>query len=193
VAKTKLPEGVVENPPPEYAWPTYDAVTALTRTDPYSTASGHSADGWPLATNGTVAWIPHCYAMVGVARDLAPSTGSGSELYTMIGHAPRHLDRNIAIVGRVIEGIEHLSTLPRGTGGGLGLYEDPKRFVPVVQVRLASDLAAGERPRFHYRAADNPRFAAWLKGRENREPPFFTIPAGGADICNAMPPVRRAP
>lgn len=192
-AKTDLPDGVIEQPPAEYDWPRHDAVTTLARRDPYASASGHSADGWPLATNGQVAWIPHCYAMVGVARDLAPSTGSGSELYTVIGHAPRHLDRNIAIVGRVVAGIEHLSSLPRGTGGGLGLYTDAAQHVPIVQVRLASEMPESERPHFQYRAADNPRFAAWVKGRENREPPFFTLPAGGADICNAMPPVRPAP
>lgn len=190
--KKPLPEGVIAQPP-EYDWPRYDAVTRLSRGDPYSLRAGHSVDGWPLATNGKVAWIPHCYGMVGVARDLAPSTGSGGDLYAVIGHAPRHLDRNIAIVGRVLEGIEHLSSLPRGTEGGLGLYKDASLHVPIVSVRLASDLPVAERPQFQYRAADNARFAAWVKSRENREAPFFTLPSGGADICNVMPPVRRAP
>lgn len=186
-----LPPGVVAQPPAEYDWPVYDAVTAMTRTDPYSTATGHSADGWPLATDGKVAWMPHCYGMVGVSRDMAPSTGSGGDLYVVIGHGPRHLDRNIALVGRVVEGIEHLSSLPRGTEGGLGMYKDAAQHVPFVRGRLASDLPAGERPHFQVRATDNVRFAAWIKARENRQPPFFNLPLGGADICNAMPPVRR--
>jgi len=93
----------------------------------------------------------------------------------------------------VLEGIEHLSSLPRGTEGGLGLYKEASQYLPIVSVRLASDLPAAERPHFQYRAADNVRFAAWVKARENREPPFFNLPSGGADICNAMPPVRRAP
>lgn len=193
--KKPLPPGlgIVANPPAEYSWPSWDGVTALTKPDPYATRTGHSADGWPLAGNAGETWVPHCYAMVGVARDMAPSTGSGGDLYTVIGHAPRHLDRNIAIVGRIVEGMDALTTLPRGTGGGLGLYEDPKLYVPITQVRLASDLPAATRPRFQYRRADNPRFAAWIRTRENREPPFFTVPSGGADICNVMPPVRRAP
>lgn len=191
--KKALPAGVIAQPPAEYGWPRYDAVTRLMRSDPYSSAAGHSADGWPLATNGKLAWLPHCYGMVGVARDMAPGTGGGGDLYAVIGHGPRHLDRNIAIVGRVLEGIEHLSSLPRGTEGGLGLYKEASQRVPIVSVRLASELPDGERPRFEYRAADNARFAAWVKARENREPPFFEVPAGGADICNVMPPVRRAP
>lgn len=190
--KKPLPEGVIAQPPAEYDWPKFDAVTRLTRTDPYSSATGHSADGWPLATNGTVAWIPHCYGMVGVARDLAPSTGSGGDLYAVIGHGPRHLDRNIAIVGRVLEGIEHLSALPRGTEGGLGLYKEASQHVAFTRGRLASELPEAQRPRFQVRAADNARFAAWIKARENRQPPFFNLPSGGADICNVMPPVRRA-
>ena len=191
--KKPLPPGVVANPPAEYRWPRYDAVASLSKGDPYATRAGYSRDGWPLASNGREAWIPHCYGMVGVARDLAPSTGSGGDLYAMIGHAPRHLDRNIAVVGRVLEGIDALSSLPRGTGGGLGLYEDPKQYVRIVSARLASEMPAGSRPRFQYRSPATPRFAAWIKARENREPPFFTVPAGGADICNALPPVRRAP
>lgn len=191
--KKPLPTGVVPNPPPEYVWPRFDAVATLAKGDPYATRAGYSRDGWPLATNGRESWLPHCYGMVGVARNLAPSTGSGGDLYANIGHAPRHLDRNIAIVGRVIDGIDALSTLPRGTGGGLGLYEDPKQYVPIARARMASDLPVAERPRFQYRRTDTPSFAAWIRARENREPPFFTVPAGGADICNALPPVRKTP
>lgn len=183
--------GVIAQPVPEYDWAGYDAVTHLKQRDPYARRIGYSADGWPIASNGKRAWFPHCYGMVGVARELAPSTGAGSELYAVIGHAPRHLDRNVALVGRVLEGIEHLSSLPRGTGK-MGVYDQPSQYTPIFQVRLASDLTAGQRPRFEYRAPGNPRFAAWVKAQENRELPFFAQPASGSDICNAMPPVRRA-
>jgi cyclophilin family peptidyl-prolyl cis-trans isomerase len=190
--KTTLPPNVIENPPAEYEWPRYDGVTTLTKPDSYAAKTGHSTDGWPVASDGRAAWLTHCYGMVGVARDLAPSTGSGAELYTVIGHAPRHLDRNIAMVGRVVEGMQWLSSLPRG-GGALGVYESPVERLPILSVRLATQLPEDERPRFQYRATDNARFAVWLNERENRKPPFFTVPAGGADICNAQAPVRRAP
>jgi peptidylprolyl isomerase len=188
--KKALPPLVIANPPAEYEWDGYDGVTTLARPDSYAAKTGHSADGWSLASDGTHSWLPHCYGAVGVARDLAPSTGSGSELYTVIGHAPRHLDRNIAIVGRVIEGMRWLSSLPRGTGQ-LGVYESEAERVPVLSVRLASQLPDDERPHFEYRATDNPRFAAWIANRENRKSDFFTVPAGGVDICNAEAPVRR--
>ncbi|KQU48128.1 peptidylprolyl isomerase [Sphingomonas sp. Leaf339] len=190
--KKPLPPGIVANPPAEYDHAGTTAVAKLTKPDPYAPWAGYSRDGWPLAGNATTEWVPHCYGMVGVARDLAPSTGSGGDLYAAIGHGPRALDRNVAIVGRVVEGIERLSALPRGTGD-LGFYKTPGEQVAITSVRLASEIPAAERPRFQYRRTDNPRFTTWITTRENRAPPFFVVPAGGADICNALPPVRRAP
>ncbi|USA38552.1 peptidylprolyl isomerase [Pelagerythrobacter marinus] len=135
-------------------------------------------------------WPVHCYGMVGVGRGYSPDTGSGAELYTVIGHAPRHLDRNIALVGRVVEGIEHLSSLPRGTGP-LGFYEDPAQHVPIRSIRVASDLPEAERPRFEYLASESETFARYAEARANRRDPFFIVPAGGADVCNIPVPVRR--
>jgi len=190
--KKPLPPEVIANPPAEYEWTGYDAVTTPARGDSYAARTGHSADGWPLGSDGKQAWLTHCYGMVGVARDLAPSTGSGAELYTVIGHAPRALDRNIALVGRVIAGMQWLSSLPRGTGD-LGVYKTEAERLPILSVRLAGQLPADERPHFQYRATDNARFAAWIATRENRQPPFFTVPAGGADICNMQVPIRPKP
>ncbi len=149
--------------------------------------------GWPVSADfeGDGNWWPvHCYGMVGVGRNYSPDTGTGAELYTVIGHAPRHLDRNIALVGRVVEGIEHLSSLPRGTGP-LGFYEDPAQRVPIVSIRVASDLPAAEQPRFQYLSTEGETFARYADARANRRDPFFIVPAGGADICNIPVPVRR--
>ena len=144
--------------------------------------------GWQFASNLVSAWPTHCYAMVGVGRNLSPDTGTGAELYTVIGHAPRHLDRNIALVGRVIEGIELLSSLPRGTGA-LGFYEKEEERVPIVSVRLGNE--AKDVPAFEYFSTDSESFAAYADARANRRDPFFNVPAGGADICNIPVPIRR--
>lgn len=156
--------------------------------------------GWPLAlqsdakagelfaTTNSI-WPVHCYGAVGVARNLSPDTGTGAELYAVIGHAPRQLDRNIAVVGRVIEGIEHLSSLPRGTGA-LGFYEDAAERVPILSVRIASDLPAADRPVLEYLSTESDSFARYAEARANRRDPFFIAPAGGADICNIPVPVR---
>jgi peptidylprolyl isomerase len=152
--------------------------------------------GWPLGFEDTrrprsdaaQVWPIHCYASVGVARDLSPDTGTGAELYAVIGHAPRQLDRNIAVVGRVIEGIEHLSTLPRGKGEA-GVYDDPALRVPIVSVRLGDELPEAERPRFEYLEGDS--FARYVEVRANRNDAFYKVPAGGVDVCNVQVPIRR--
>ncbi|GAA0475760.1 peptidylprolyl isomerase [Parasphingorhabdus litoris] len=161
--------------------------------DPYSEYA-QFLDGWPMANAGDqddgVLWPIHCYGAVGVGRNLSPNTGTGAELYTVIGHAPRHLDRNIAVVGRIVEGIEHLSSLPRGKGQ-LGFYADPKKRVPIQSIRLGTALPDAEQPRFKYLDTASKSFARYADARANRRDPFFIKPAGGADICNIPVPVRR--
>ena len=152
--------------------------------------------GWPVAASGfswNQEWWPvHCYGMVGVGRGYSPDTGSGAELYTVIGHAPRHLDRNIALVGRIVSGMEHLSSLPRGSGD-LGFYtvDEADKRTPILTVRVASDLPQTERPAFEYLSTEGPTFAQYAEARANRRDPFFIHPAGGADICNIPVPVRE--
>jgi peptidylprolyl isomerase len=180
----------------------------LPHSETYAPSTGFS-NGWPVATsapwpktNRAIGklqrkpsamnfWPVHCYGMVGVGRDMPPNTGSGAELYTVIGHAPRHLDRNIALVGRVIEGIEHLSSLPRGKGA-LGFYDlaQGDERVPIVSVRIGSEVK--DLPAYEYLSTESASFAKYADARANRRDAFFIRPAGGADICNIPVPVRRA-
>ncbi len=164
---------------------------ALGRGDAYADKTGFFA-GWPYASDRKTFWPVHCYGTIGVGRGMAPDTGTGAELYVAIGHAPRPLDRNIAVVGRVVEGMEHLSSLPRGTGP-LGFYETPAERVAITSIRLASDLPQAQRPRFQYLSTESASFARYVHVRANRQDAFFTVPAGGADICNLPVPVRKAP
>jgi cyclophilin family peptidyl-prolyl cis-trans isomerase len=155
-------------------------------------SGGMFLNGWPVALGSMHqgnAWPVHCYATVGVGRNLSPDTGSGAELYTVIGHAPRHLDRNIALVGRVIEGIEHLSSLPRGTGA-LGFYEKAEERVPILSVRIGTEIS--DIPQYQYLSSESESFFKYAEARANRRDPFFISPAGGADICNIPVPIRRA-
>ncbi|RJY10000.1 peptidylprolyl isomerase [Aurantiacibacter aquimixticola] len=156
-------------------------------------------DGWPIASRQIgeqpdgapvwSSWPTHCYGMVGVGRDVSPDTGDGSQLYTVIGHAPRHLDRNIALVGRIIEGMEHLTTLPRGTGP-LGFYERVGELVPILSARIAADMQ--DAPAYEYLSTESESFERYIAVRANRLDSFYNIPAGGVDICNVPVPIRSA-
>ena len=195
-AAVAMPEGVVAAPPAEYERPLAGLdIRPLGYPDAYAPMAGH-ANGWPVASDPdrNMAWLPHCYGSVGVGRDLAPSTGTGGELYAVIGHSPRHLDRNIANVGRVIEGMALLSARPRGTGA-LGFYQADRGEtpIPIARIRVAADIPAAERPRFEAMRTDTPAFSAYVTGRANRGGTFFQVPAGGVDLCNVNVPVRRVP
>jgi len=186
-----LPPGVTAKPPAEYTRPFKGlTVRPLGYADPYAPGAGF-VHGWPIAYNAKANWanLAHCYGSVGVGRDLSPDTGMGGELYAAI--APlRHLDRNIAVVGRVIDGMANLSALPRGTEA-LGFYKDKAMYVPIASVRLASEMPAGGRPAFEYLDSGSASFARYLHVRANRHDDFYIRPAGGVDLCNVSVPVRN--
>ena len=189
-----LPKGVVKQPPAEYSRAAAGLkLRPLGYPDSYAPLAGH-ANGWPVGSDpqSGQAWLAHCYGAVGVGRDLAPDTGTGGERYAVIGHAPRHLDRNIATVGRVVEGMEHLTARRRGTEA-LGFIKDAKDHIPIARIRLAADLPARERPAMQVLRSDTPAFSAYVLGRANRGGTFFNVPAGGVDLCNVNVPVRRKP
>ena len=186
------PSGVNPKPPAEYTRALRGlSVTPLGTRDAYAPAAGF-AEGWPVAYSLKGGWanLAHCYGSVGVGRGLAPDTGTGGELYAVIGHGPRQLDRNIAVIGRVVEGIEHLSTLPRGTEA-LGFYKDPAQYVPIASVRIGADMPPAERPHFQVMDTKSRTFARYLQVRSHRFDDFYRRPALGVDVCNVQVPVRR--
>ena len=166
--------------------------TKLPDGDVYAPEVGFSG-GMPVARDpkSGKAWLAHCYGMVGAGRDTGVETGPGSELYVVIGHAPRQLDRNIALVGRVVQGMELLSALPRGTGP-LGFYEKAEQRVPIRSVRLAADVPAAERTNLEILRTDTATFGDLVESRRNRRDDWYKVPAGRIDLCNVPIPVRAA-
>ncbi|WP_020655640.1 peptidylprolyl isomerase [Massilia niastensis] len=167
------------------------AFTRLADRDVYAPQVGH-ANGFPAARDPAKGetWLPHCYGMVGVARDNDADTGNGSQLYTVIGHAPRHLDRNITVVGRVVSGMPLLTVMPRGTGAS-GFYEKAEQRTPIASVRLAADLPEAERSKFEVMRTDSASYQAVIEAQRNRGGPWTKVAAGRIDLCNAPIPVRE--
>ena len=192
----KRPLGVARATlPPEFTVPMAAATpfTVLPDVDGYAPQVGF-VSGFPAARDPATgqAWLAHCYAMIGAGRGNEPDSGNGAELYVVTGHAPRQLDRNIALVGRVVQGMELLSTLPRGTGP-LGFYEQPSQYVPIRSARLAADLPPAERLQLEVMRTDTATFAALVESRRNRSDDWYRVPAGHIDLCNVPIPVRPRP
>jgi len=164
--------------------------TRLPDGDVYAPMVGFS-DGFPVARDPKLklTWLVHCYGMVGVGRDNDPQS-SGTELYAVIGHAPRHLDRNVALVGRVVKGMELLSSLPRGSGE-IGFYAKNEAPVPIRAITLASDLPAAERSHLEIIRTDSPLFTQLIEARRNRPEAWFLHKAGHIEVCNVPLPVRE--
>jgi peptidylprolyl isomerase len=164
----------------------------LPDVDGYAAQTGFSGD-FAVARDPKLGreWLTHCYGTVGAGRDLDVDSGGGTELYAVIGNAPRWLDRNITTVGRVVQGIELLSSLPRG-GAAMGFYDKPEQRTTIERIRVAADVPEAERTNLEVLRTDTPTFTALIESRRNRRDEWYKVPAGHIDVCNVPIPVRPA-
>ena len=167
--------------------------TPLSDPDTYAPQTGFSA-GFPAARDPRTGrtWLTHCYGMVGAGRDNGADSGGGTELYAVIGNGLRQLDRNVTLVGRVVRGMELLSSLPRGAGA-LGFYATPAERIPIISIKIAADLPPAQRPSLQALRTDSATFAALLRNRRFRQDAWYKVPAGRIDVCNMPLPVRVGP
>ena len=158
--------------------------------DVYAAEAGWSG-GFPAARDPKSGrtWLTHCYGTLGTARGNGADSGGGTQLFVIIGHAPRHLDRNDTAFGRVVKGIELLSTLPRGTGG-LGFYEKPEQRVLIKSMRVAADVPAAERTALQVLRTDTTTFTSLIAARRTRAEEWFKYPVGRIEVCNVPIPTR---
>ncbi len=161
--------------------------------DTYADEVGFSGD-FPVARDPRTrrAWLTHCYGMVGAGRDVGADTGGGTELYVNIGQSPRNLDLNVTLVGRVVQGMELITVLPRGTGD-LGFYLTPGERTPIRAMRVAADVPPVERTNLQTLRTDSASFAELIAARRNRRDEWYLHPAGAIGLCNVPLPERAAP
>lgn len=191
-AKRKpFPAGTKEKLPAEFTRDAKDvAFDKLPDVDGWAPEVGF-VDGFPAARDPKTGklWLTHCYGMLGAGRNNAPDSSIGAELYVVIGQAPRALDRQLSSVGRVVQGMELLSAIPRGPVP-MGFYEDATQRVPIESIRLASEVPEAERTPLQLLRTDSQAFRDATEARRNRVDDFYTIPAGHIDLCNVPLPTR---
>ncbi len=179
-----------EKLPAEFALNTFDKKNfhAIPDSDGWSKHAGF-VQGFPAATDGKQTWLTHCYATVGAGRGNEPDSSNGTELYVVIGQSPRQLDRNITVVGRVLQGMEYLSVLQRGTGP-LGFYEKAEQRTPIKAIHFASKVPESERSNLEVFRTDTHTFDELVEARRNRKDDWYLNKAGHIDVCNVPIPVR---
>ncbi len=186
-----FPQGAKDRLPAEFTRDTAGvAFDRLPDADGWAPEVGF-AEGFPVARDPKTGrmWMTHCYGMVGAGRGNPPDSSTGAELYVVIGQAPRALDRQLTAVGRVIDGIELLSGIPRGPEP-MGFYEDAKRRVPIESIKLASDVPEAQRTRIQLLRTDSQAFRDATEARRNRVDDFYSLPAGHIDLCLVPLPTR---
>ena len=164
--------------------------TPIPDGDVYAPEAGF-VKGFPAGRDpaSSTTWMAHCYGVVAVPRGNDPGSGSGAGLYVVTGHSPRHLDRNLSMVGRVLVGMQHLSSLPRGTGP-LGRYESPEERTFITQVQLGSDLAPADRVGIEVLRTDSDSFRSVVLAARSRHEEFFVHPTDRIELCNVPVPTR---
>lgn len=163
----------------------------LVDPDTYAPQVGFSY-GFPVARSGNQTWLVHCYGMVGSGRGEGLDSGNGGSLYAVNAQMPRNLDRNITLVGRVVQGMDILSTMKRGTGA-LGFYETAAERTPIRTVRMAADVPAAERVNLETLRTDSATWARLVESRRTRRDAFFSAnPVNRLGVCNIAVPVRPA-
>jgi len=169
-------------------------LTRFTDPDGWAPVSGF-VDGLPVAADPAKnkAWLAHCYGMVGAARSTKPDSSNGTSLYAINGQAPRALDLNITVVGRVLQGMPGLAALPRGTAE-MGFYADAAQRAGIQRVRLLADMPEAERPALEVLRTDSATWPALLQARRVRQEGWFVHSPRHINLCNATVPTRpRSP
>jgi peptidylprolyl isomerase len=142
-------------------------------------------DGFAAASDaaGKIYWLTHCPGTVAMARgDGADS--SRTDFYIVIGQAPRYLDRNMNVFGRVIEGMDLVQRIQRGRTDENGIIQDETRSSRIRKMTLASDIPKDERLSAFVVDTNSGGFERLLEDRRNRKQKFFhNKPPEVLDVC----------
>lgn len=163
------------------------------QTDDMFAAFTGFIDGFPAARDDKKAgkvWLTHCPGAVAMARNDDPDSG-GTDFYIVIGQAPRYLDRNLTIFGRVVWGMDVVQRIKRGPALKNGIIEEDLDRSWIRNMRLASSLEPDQRMDIYVADTNSPGFIKMLKERRDRSQKFFYHkPPTVLDVCQVPVPVR---
>ena len=150
-------------------------------------------DGFPAARDSQEAgkaWLTHCPGTVAMARNDDPDSGN-TDFYIVIGQAPRYLDRNLTIFGRVVWGMDVVQRIKRGPALENGIIEKDLDRSWIRNMRLASSLEQPERLDIYIADTNSPGFLKVLEDRRERRHKFFHHPPPKVlDVCQVPVPAR---
>ena len=179
-------EGGPESLPPEFERQQDEELTFTQAQAPdlFAPQTGF-VDGFPAARDPATGriWLTHCYGTVAMARGNEPDSGT-TDFYIVIGQAPRYLDRNLTVFGRVVIGMPYVQRIRRGPPETNGVYEDTTGATPMVKVALASAIPEDQRTVVRRIDTDSEAFRSLLAARRDRQSEWFHHkPPEVLDVC----------
>lgn len=168
----------------EIEWPDEADWTPAQEPDLFAPQTGF-IDGFAVARDpreGT-AWLAHCPGAVAMARNEGPDT-SRTDFYIVIGQAPRYLDRNMNVFGRVVHGMDAVQRIRRGKQADNGILSDDGAVSRIRKVRLGTDIPEEERLTVLVPDTADKSFEDMLDDRRKRKQKFFhNRPPQVLDVC----------
>ncbi|SET41672.1 peptidylprolyl isomerase [Thalassotalea agarivorans] len=171
-------------------WP----YTSVSKTDMFAAETGFK-DGFAVALDAdkSSAWLTHCPGTIALARETDKDSGT-HHFYFVIGQAPRYLDRNMAIFGRVIYGMDNVQGIARTKDYKGDDIIAEKGFTDIVSFDVMADLPQKKQLTIEVERTDTDAFAKRLFNRANRTHPFFYhTPPAVLDVCQVQVHSRVAP
>ena len=128
-------------------------------------------------------WLTHCPGVVAMARNDEPGS-SRTDFYIVIGQAPRYLDRNLTIFGRVVTGMEVVQQIHRGPADNNGIFQDETASTRILSMKLLSEFPKEEQLKVLVVDTNSKAFAELLSDRRTRKQKFFHHqPLPVLDVC----------
>ena len=118
------------------------------------------------------AWLTHCPGVIAMARNEGPDT-SRTDFYIVIGQAPRYLDRNLNVFGRVVWGMDVVQKIRRGKASDDGVIFDDAASSRIRRMTMAGDIPEDDRLKVYVMDTNNKAFGKYLESRRNRKSRFF--------------------
>ena len=178
----KFDKAILSNIEAEFTQPLSSNVTIIESDDMFAPYTGF-LDGFPVGIDKerNEMWGLHCPGTVAFARNSEKDTAS-TEFYIVIGQAPRHLDRNMSVVGRVVEGMDVLQKLPRGDKAVGGVIEQLTNESIIKQAFIHSDAVAP----YYVQLPTHEEYQKRINTGKNLDNPFFHDNSYGPrpiDVC----------
>jgi peptidylprolyl isomerase len=168
----------------ERDWSDDLAFTSAQKPDLFAAETGF-IDGFAAARDPAEGktWLLHCPGAVAMARNDGKDS-SRTDFYIVIGQAPRYLDRNMNVFGRVIHGMEVVQRIRRGPAGDNGIIRDDAAASRIRDIALAADLPEEDRLKAYVMDTSSKGFEQLLDDRRDRNQRFFhRKPPAVLDAC----------